>query len=562
MNNVFQDLWPPLLVVRVPSAKPLGSWGVTYPTSLQGIRGSCVVIPCTLSYPDDMAADDGIVAIWYKDYDNQKTLVYHSAAQEVDAGFRDRAQLLGDPAARNCTLLLRRLTLEDHGPYRFRFEIINGDRWSAERDVMLSVLGGYSGETPPLCQLPACLSSHRHPTLCSLPLCSPEGQDLNYTWYKNSAWLKEGTAHTLLFHHVAASDAGYYSCKVTNDRGSDTSQAVSLSVTLSVWFKGTMDAEERGSAAQVGPTLLAAEHHCVSSQPSQDHESSQPNLSIAGWGCSNLLRCCLSYHPPRNLQMKAFTESGNGTAVILLCVVESNPLSKITLLKEGKLVASSPPMGGDHPRQSSRISLAPNTLRLELREASAEDEGEYECQARSPLGSAYVSLPLRVQGESVFMWGEVGWGSGQGRGGWGPPERVGGVRLSCSAPSTASHLPTSPCTGVPATRPWLPPTARPTHASPSRQPPTPCGWAWRGWSCRTQGSTSARPTTAMAPHPRPCSWMWEVRGALSHSKTHGGVLVCPPMGVSLVGGVWGWWRPVQTQEPPDSSILLRGHSHS
>uniref|UniRef100_A0A8C4V4K2 Sialic acid binding Ig like lectin 1 n=1 Tax=Falco tinnunculus TaxID=100819 RepID=A0A8C4V4K2_FALTI len=277
------------------------SWGV----------GSCVVIPCTLSYPDDMAADDGIVAIWYKDYDNQKTLVYHSAAQEVDAGFRDRAQLLGDPAARNCTLLLRRLTLEDHGPYRFRFEIINGDRWSAERDVMLSVLGGYSGETPPLCQLPACLSSHRHPTLCSLPLCSP-------------------------------------------------------------------------------------------SQPSQDHESSQPNLSIAGWGCSNLLRCCLSYRPPlshptslpidppRNLQMKAFTESGNGTAVILLCVVESNPLSKITF----------------------RISLAPNTLRLELREASAEDEGEYECQARSPLGSAYVSLPLRVQGESVFMWGEVGWGSG------------------------------------------------------------------------------------------------------------------------------------------------------
>uniref|UniRef100_A0A8C4V948 Sialic acid binding Ig like lectin 1 n=1 Tax=Falco tinnunculus TaxID=100819 RepID=A0A8C4V948_FALTI len=166
----------------------LGSWGVTYPTSLQGIRGSCVVIPCTLSYPDDMAADDGIVAIWYKDYDNQKTLVYHSAAQEVDAGFRDRAQLLGDPAARNCTLLLRRLTLEDHGPYRFRFEIINGDRWSAERDVMLSVLGGYSGETPPLCQLPACLSSHRHPTLCSLPLCSPDTALHHLTLTTSFSW--------------------------------------------------------------------------------------------------------------------------------------------------------------------------------------------------------------------------------------------------------------------------------------------------------------------------------------------------------------------------------------
>ncbi|NXO49223.1 SN protein, partial [Aramus guarauna] len=103
--------------------------------------------------------------------------------------------------------------------------------------------------------------------------------------------------------------------------------------------------------------------------------------------------------PPRNVQMKAFTESGDGTAVILLCAVESNPPSEITLLKGGQPVASSPPPGGDHPGQSARMPPAPNALRLELREASEEDEGEYECRARSPLGSARASLPLRVQGE-------------------------------------------------------------------------------------------------------------------------------------------------------------------
>lgn len=64
---------------------------------------------------------------------------------------------------------------------------------------------------------------------CDVP--GREDQKLSYTWYKNSAWLKEGTAHTLLFQHVATSDAGYYSCKVTNDWGSDTSPAISLSVT-------------------------------------------------------------------------------------------------------------------------------------------------------------------------------------------------------------------------------------------------------------------------------------------------------------------------------------------
>ncbi|NXW25274.1 SN protein, partial [Circaetus pectoralis] len=107
--------------------------------------------------------------------------------------------------------------------------------------------------------------------------------------------------------------------------------------------------------------------------------------------------------PPRNLQMKAFVESGEGMAVILLCAVESNPLSEITLLKGGQPVASSPPAGGDHPGQSGHISLAPNALRLELREASEEDEGEYECRARSPLGSTRASLPLRVQAVRVVV---------------------------------------------------------------------------------------------------------------------------------------------------------------
>lgn len=120
---------------------------------------------------------------------------------------------------------------------------------------------------------------------------------------------------------------------------------------------------------------------------------------------SSPLPAFLPADPPRNLQMKAFVESGEGMAVILLCTVESNPPSEITLLKEGQPVASSLPVGGDHPRQSSRISPAPNTLRLELREASEEDEGEYECWAHSLLGSTQASLPLRVQCESGFPAG-------------------------------------------------------------------------------------------------------------------------------------------------------------
>lgn len=117
-----------------------------------------------------------------------------------------------------------------------------------------------------------------------------------------------------------------------------------------------------------------------------------------------------SSDPPRNLRLQSFTESSQGTATILLCVVDSHPPAQLTLLRGGHPVASSPLGGGDTPRPSPRVSPSPNALRLELRETSEEDEGQYECQARSALGVTNASLTLRVQGEE----GDKGVGDTQG----------------------------------------------------------------------------------------------------------------------------------------------------
>ncbi|XP_075006599.1 sialoadhesin [Calonectris borealis] len=505
-----------LLASLVPPA--LGSWGVTYPELLRGVRDSCVVVPCTLSYPANVADGDGVVAIWYKDYDSQKTLVYHSATQEVDAHFRGRAQLLGDPAARNCTLLLRGVTPEDSGPYRFRFEIVNGDRWSAARDVMLRVsddlerpstaaseeqtegqtstlecstpyicppgdvalrwegydpqvsavssrvqmdtsgVGHYlnlttsfswkdhskkllcevsygsrkaTGEVvlrvrhapkdtqvlvrPPAqnirvgdtvslsCEVSssyppvsayhwykdgAAVGSERILTLrgvrredygqyrceaenavgagaapavtlyvfsaeisvspaaevregtattlsCDVP--GREDQDLNYTWYKNSAWLKEGTAHTLLFHHVAASDTGYYSCKVTNDHGSDTSQAISLSVT----------------------------------------------------------------YPPRTPTITLFQETQGGRLAIVYCAVDSHPPATMALYRDGTLLAASGLQAA--PRQRLGVTASRNALRLEIRGVGPQDSGEYRCTASNAYGNASAAKPFLARATEVLI---------------------------------------------------------------------------------------------------------------------------------------------------------------
>ncbi|KAF4804153.1 sialic acid binding Ig like lectin 1 [Turdus rufiventris] len=509
-----------LLASLVPPA--LGSWGVSYPESLQASAGSCLLVPCTFSYPADVTAADGIVAIWYKDYDGQKTLVFHSATpQDVDPRFGGRAQLLGDPRARNCTLLLRGVTPGDSGPYRFRFEIINGDRWSASRDVALSVsedlqppsvtsreeltdgqrstlecstpyvcpggdivlrwqgydprvsevsgrvqldtsgvgrqvnltssfswkdhakkllcevsvgsarastevvlrvrhspkdtqvslspssgnigvgdtvtlscqvgsshppVSGYhwykdgmavgteqvlalravrredhgryhceaqnalgTGVSPPvtlrvfsaeISASPAAEVLERTATTLSCDVPGREGhpEELIYTWYKNSAWLKEGPAHTLLFPAVTAADAGYYSCQVTNSQGSDTAQAIRLSVT----------------------------------------------------------------YPPRIPTLTFFQETQGGRLVIVRCTVDSHPPATLAIDHDGTVLATSGAQVATLGQQLS-VTTSHNSLRLEMRGAGPRDSGNYGCTASNVHGSASATKVLEIRPAGLLI---------------------------------------------------------------------------------------------------------------------------------------------------------------
>ncbi|NXV91027.1 SN protein, partial [Calonectris borealis] len=166
-------------------------------------------------------------------------------------------------------LTLRGVRREDYGQYRCEAE--NAVGAGAAPAVTLYV---FSAE---ISVSPAAEVREGTATTLSCDVPGREDQDLNYTWYKNSAWLKEGTAHTLLFHHVAASDTGYYSCKVTNDHGSDTSQAISLSVT----------------------------------------------------------------YPPRTPTITLFQETQGGRLAIVYCAVDSYPPATMALYRDGTLLAAS-----------------------------------------------------------------------------------------------------------------------------------------------------------------------------------------------------------------------------
>ncbi|KFO60965.1 Sialoadhesin, partial [Corvus brachyrhynchos] len=122
-------------------------------------------------------------------------------------------------------LSLRGVRREDHG--RYHCEAQNALGTGVSPAVTVRVFSAEISASPA-----AEVREGTATTLsCDVPGREGHPEELTYTWYKNSAWLKEGPAHTLLFPAVAAGDAGYYSCQVTNSQGSDTAQAISLSVT-------------------------------------------------------------------------------------------------------------------------------------------------------------------------------------------------------------------------------------------------------------------------------------------------------------------------------------------
>ncbi|XP_031805605.1 sialoadhesin-like [Sarcophilus harrisii] len=164
-----------LLLLGSAFQQGLGSWKVNNPENLQGVSGSCVVIPCTFNFPNDVNPNQGVIAIWYRDYADaeRKTVVSHSGdPAQVGSRYQGRAVFLGKPEQKTCNLLIRELSPKDNGDYNFRFEIIGGDRWSAKRSTTIKVTDEPSS---PTIASPTHLQEDTQVTFsCSTPYVCPE----------------------------------------------------------------------------------------------------------------------------------------------------------------------------------------------------------------------------------------------------------------------------------------------------------------------------------------------------------------------------------------------------
>ncbi|XP_051776648.1 sialic acid-binding Ig-like lectin 13 isoform X4 [Erpetoichthys calabaricus] len=91
------------------------------PESVRALKGSCVVIPCTVSYPGSPKPTENLVAIWKKSPEEE---IFNTQISN------DRMKLVGDIGQNNCSLEIKDVQPKDGGPLHFRIVVHGLDSYS------------------------------------------------------------------------------------------------------------------------------------------------------------------------------------------------------------------------------------------------------------------------------------------------------------------------------------------------------------------------------------------------------------------------------------------------
>ncbi|KAK2910388.1 uncharacterized protein [Channa argus] len=96
------------ITLRVKKSMLSRGWSFTTPSSITGMRGSCIIIPCSFTYSTSQPADLRI--IWYL-YRSKEYPAVYDQRQAVITKFDGITSLIGSVGERNCSLKIEKLDM-------------------------------------------------------------------------------------------------------------------------------------------------------------------------------------------------------------------------------------------------------------------------------------------------------------------------------------------------------------------------------------------------------------------------------------------------------------------
>lgn len=97
-------------------------WDAQVVTGLEALVSSCVVLPCTFTYPGEEIFGSKLTGMWFL-HNKRNDTVFHEDKSKIAHNFRGRTKLMGRLGEGSCTLEMIKVKDHDSGPLCFQADI-------------------------------------------------------------------------------------------------------------------------------------------------------------------------------------------------------------------------------------------------------------------------------------------------------------------------------------------------------------------------------------------------------------------------------------------------------